>query len=140
MSNMKNDSDTVDENKRQRVSFAFMPDGEIIVQDEGDVRPMIEVLGMKDNKAEFEKVVRGVFDSHNIVFFIGEYYMPVPRLTQYSHMISDLMYFMRKRVGSSYHDVAIWNGVSVGKIGEVWPPISLDGKLTPFASVVWFSN
>lgn len=128
-----------DDNKEMRVSFAFDANDNLVVQETGDDRPMVMVLGMQGNSM-FEEIVRGVFDSHNIILFIGEYYMQVPDVQNYEELLYDLRPHINKRFGYDNHDIAIWTGVKIGEPGTIWTPISLVGKLRANNSIVWFDN
>lgn len=125
--------------KEMRVSFAFDENDSLIVQERGDNRPMMILLEMLGKNNEFEEIVRGIFDCNNIILFIGEYYMQVPDIKHYDSLISSLRSKINKRYGYSYHDYAIWNGISIGKVGKCWQPMELVGKLTPSNKVIWFN-
>lgn len=114
---------------KHRVMFAWMPNGELVVHDDpNDDRDhqhwLLEEYDISPQ--QFESINRGYLLPYRVQLFIGSTFSPIdPSDIKLSDILKLVNMCADKYKSGS---VAVFNGVKVGKVGEIWEPI--EGLLT----------
>lgn len=113
---------------KRRCAFAWVNGKLVFNEDEGDSRDhehwLKQDFGVTDT--EFEKLVRGYMVEGYIQLFTGSNFKPVDTneipVMDFNNLV--------KKHGEIYHStcVEVRNGVKVGVVGEVWPPLTILGN------------
>lgn len=118
---------------RSRLSFAWI-NGDLVVNDNmSDDRDhhhwMGEDYGVTDE--DFEKLPRGYMMLDKIQLFVGSSFAQISKADLSIPMrdILKLRDLYRKTFPENSGKVWIYNGVTIGKVGEIWSPIECLGEL-----------
>lgn len=86
--------------------------------------------------AEYEKMIRGAYDEHGIYFFKGSGCAAL-QYTGYLREMTEQVYEQYIKVfGYHYADIAIWSGMIMGEVGELWRPRVLMAALKPTGQII----
>lgn len=110
---------------RERLMFALINDQIIFNENPDDDRDhqhwLCETFGISIE--EFEKIPRGYMMKGKIQLFIGSRFEQIElAMIKFSHLIRII-----DKYKSIYQDTPyqVFNGVKVGKVGTIWPPIKV---------------
>lgn len=123
----KDEQDKAEKFHKSRCAFAWVNGKLIFNENPDDGRDhqhwLLEDYGITEE--QFEHINRGYMIPERIQLFIGSGFKPVNLNTiKYADIIK-LVKIHNKRYAT--REVIIYNGVNVGKIGEVWTPIDRVG-------------
>lgn len=111
-----------------RLPFAFLNNDLVMNQNRSDDRDhqhwLTEDYGL--SLQQFEVTPRGYITEGRIQFFVGSDFRPMDMNSISDLDIAKLM-AQHKCMYPDTHSCNIYNGVKVGKIGEIWPPIDFVG-------------
>lgn len=105
-----------------RKAFAWIK-GKLEFIEEGDDRDhqhwMLDEFGI--TPAEFETTLRGYMNPDKIQLFIGSDFRPLDTDKISVDDFNKLLHIYGERYNKD--TVEIYNGVVIGKVGDIWPPI-----------------
>lgn len=117
---------------KNRYAFAFMNNTIIFNNNPNDDRDhqhwLLDEFGI--SPVEFENIPRGYMKKDRIQLFVGSNFSPIDKSILTRENISILLAAHRKRYASKV--VPIYNGVRIGKVGDIWPPVETIGVFNTY--------
>lgn len=108
---------------RERIAFVIL-DNKLVVNDNPDDDRDHQHWLTEDFKItikEFERLTRGYIKPGRIQLFIGSKFECInPDTLRLDHLL-DLICLHNKKFGNN--DIQVFNGVHIGKVGDIWEPI-----------------
>ena len=122
-----NDNEAFEASKFHSTRLAFIwIDGDLIFNKLGDTRDhqhwVLEDFGISPEK--FETLPRGYCKADRIQLFIGSGFKPLEE--EHLELFNNSFKYIavkHKRTFRTKGIIPVYNGVVVGKVGEVWPPL-----------------
>lgn len=107
-----------------RIGFAFIDNNiQLLINDERDhIQWLREDFGIHTIKS-FDKIVRGYIRENKIYIYKTTSFVPVDKSEITPEMINVLYNISRLVVQNASKVYYFYNGLEVGKIGEIWSPI-----------------
>ena len=117
---------------KNRYAFAFMNNTIVFNNNPNDDRDhqhwLLDEFGI--SPVEFENIPRGYMKKDRIQLFVGSNFSPIDKSILTRENISILLAAHHKRYASKV--VPIYNGVRIGKVGDIWPPVETIGVFNTY--------